>query len=157
MYKRQDRNCALKEKIVALAQRHRRYGAGMIYLKLGQSGELVNHKRVDRLYVEAGLQVKKRRRKKIPMSDRHPLERPTAANQVWSMDFVFDRTAEGRSIKSLTVVDDATHEAVAIVPERALGGNQLVRVLEQLAGTRGVPKAIRTDNGKEFCSRAMLT
>ena len=98
----QDRNCALKKKIVALAQRHRRYGAGMIYLKLGQSGELVNHKRVDRLYVEAGLQVKKRRRKKNPMSDRHPLERPTAANQVWSMDFVFDRTAEGRSIKSLT-------------------------------------------------------
>lgn len=153
----EDRNCALKERIVALAQRHRRYGAGMIYLKLRQAGELVNHKRVDRLYAEAGLQVKKRRRKKIPLSDRHPLERPTAANQVWSMDFVFDRTAEGRSIKSLTVVDDATHEAVAIVPERALGGNQLVRILEQLANTRGLPKAIRTDNGKEFCSRAMLT
>jgi transposase InsO family protein len=117
----------------------------------------VNHKRVDRLYAEAGLQVKKRRRKKIPIADRHPLERPTGANQVWSMDFVFDRTAEGRSIKSLTVVDDATHEAVAIVPERALGGNQLVRILEQLRSTRGLPKAIRTDNGKEFCSRAMLT
>ena len=153
----QDRNCVLKEKIIALAQRHRRYGAGMIYLKLRQAGEMVNHKRVDRLYAEAGLQVKKRRRKKIPLSDRHPLERPTSANQVWSMDFVFDRTAEGRSIKSLTVVDDATHEAVTIVPERALGGNQLVRILEQLASTRGLPKAIRTDNGKEFCSRAMLT
>lgn len=152
-----DRNCALKEKIITLAQRHRRYGSGMIYLKLRQAGEIVNHKRVDRLYAEAGLQVKKRRRKKIPLSDRHPLERPTAANQVWSMDFVFDRTAEGRSIKSLTIVDDATHEAVAIVPERALGGNQLVRILEQLASTRGLPKAIRTDNGKEFCSRAMLT
>ena len=152
-----DRNCALKEKIIALAQRHRRYGSGMIYLKLRQAGEIVNHKRVDRLYAEAGLQVKKRRRKKIPLSDRHPLERPTGANQVWSMDFVFDRTAEGRSIKSLTVVDDATPEAVAIVPERALGGNQLVRILEQLASTRGLPKAIRTDNGKEFCSRAMLT
>ena len=152
-----DRNCALKEKIIALAQRHRRYGSGMIYLKLRQAGEIVNHKRVDRLYAEAGLQVKKRRRKKIPLSHRHPLARPTGANQVWSMDFVFDRTAEGRSIKSLTVVDDATHEAVAIVPERALGGNQLVRILEQLASTRGLPKAIRTDNGKEFCSRAMLT
>ncbi len=129
----------------------------MIYLKLRQAGELVNHKRVDRLYAEAGLQVKKRRRKKIPIADRHPLERPNAANQVWSMDFVFDRTAEGRSIKNLTVVNDATHEAVAIVPERALGGNQLVRILEQLSTTRGLPKAIRTDNGKEFCSRAMLT
>lgn len=150
-----DRNCVLKEKIIALAQRHRRYGAGMIYLKLRQAGEIVNHKRVDRLYAQAGLQVTKRKRKKIPLSERHPLERPTTPNQVWSMDFVFDRTAEGRSIKSLTVVDDATHEAVAIVPERALGGHQLVRILEQLASTRGLPKAIRTDNGKEFCSRVM--
>ncbi|MBS7779025.1 IS3 family transposase [Acidovorax sp. CCYZU-2555] len=152
-----DRNCVLRQKIIALAQRHRRYGAGMIYLKLRQAGELVNHKRVDRLYTQAGLQVKKRKRKKIPLAQRHPLERPTAANQVWSMDFVFDRTAEGRSIKSLTVIDDATHEAVAIVPERALSGNQLVRILEQLASTRGLPKAIRTDNGKEFCGRAMVS
>ena len=72
------------------------------------------------------------------------------------MDFVFDRTAEGRIIKSLTVVDDATHEAVAIVPERAMGGHQLTRILDQLATMRGLPKAIRTDNGKEFCGRAML-
>lgn len=152
-----DRNSALKERIIALAQRHRRYGAGMIYLKLRQSGMVVNHKRVDRLYAEAGLQVRRRKRKKIPVADRHPLERPLAANQVWSMDFVFDRTAEGRVIKNLTVVDDATHEAVAIVPERAMGGQQLVRILDQLAKTRGLPKAIRTDNGKEFCSRALLT
>ena len=152
-----DRNAALKERIIALAQRHRRYGAGMIYLKLRQAGEVVNHKRVDRLYAEAGLQVRKRKRKKIPVADRHPLERPLLANQVWSMDFVFDRTAEGRVIKNLTVVDDATHEAVAVVPERAIGGQQLVRILDQLAKTRGLPKAIRTDNGKEFCSRALLT
>ena len=152
-----DRNCQLRQKIVALAQRHRRYGAGMIYLKLRQAGELVNHKRVERLYAQAGLQLRKRKRKKIPQADRSPLGRPSAANQMWSMDFVFDRTAEGRSIKSLTVVDDATHEAVAIVPERALGGQHLVRILEQLACTRGLPQAIRTDNGKEFCGKAMLS
>jgi transposase InsO family protein len=146
----------LKEKIIALAKRHHRYGAGMIYLKLLQAGEIVNYKRVDRLYAQAGLQVKKRKRKKIPPAERNPLERPMAANQVWSMDFVFDRTAEGRSIKNLTVVDDATHEAVAIVPERAMGDHQLVRILDQLATTRGLPKAIRTDNGKEFCGRFML-
>jgi len=92
-----DRNCALKEKIITLAQRHRRYGSGMIYLKLRQAGEIVNHKRVDRLYAEAGLQVKKRRRKKIPLSDRHPLERPTAANQVWSMDCI--PLLQGNSIR----------------------------------------------------------
>ncbi|MFC3534082.1 IS3 family transposase [Vogesella facilis] len=152
-----NRNAALKAKIIALAQRHRRYGVGMIYLKLRQKGMQVNHKRVDRLYAEAGLQIRRRKRKKVPVADGHPLTRPLAANQVWSMDFVFDRTAEGRVIKSLTVVDDATHEAVAIVPERAMSGLHLTRILDQLAQTRGLPKAIRTDNGKEFCSHAMLT
>ena len=129
----------------------------MIYLKLRQNGMVVNHKRVDRLYAEAGLQIRRRKRKKIPLSERHPPARPAAANQVWSMDFVFDRTAEGRIIKNLTIVDDATHEAVAIVPARSISGMQLTHVLDQLARIRGLPKAIRTDNGKEFCSRAMLT
>lgn len=152
-----DRNLALREQIVALAHRHRRYGAGMIYLKLRQAGQPVNHKRVDRLYAEAGLQVRRRKRKKVPVSDRQPLGRPQKANQVWSMDFVFDRTAEGRVIKCLTVVDDATHEAVAVVPERAIGGHALTRILDRLAIQRGLPQAIRTDNGREFCGRAMLT
>jgi transposase InsO family protein len=72
------------------------------------------------------------------------------------MDFVFDRSAEGRAIKCLTIVDEATHESVAIIPERTISGAQVTRVLDQLAVTRGVPAVIRTDNGKEFCSRAML-
>lgn len=152
-----DRNQALRKRIIALAHRHRRYGAGMIYLKLRQAGQPVNHKRVERLYTEAGLQVRRRRRKKVPVSDRQPLGRPLSANQVWSMDFVFDRTAEGRVIKCLTVVDDATHEAVAIVPERAIGGHALTHILDRLAMRRGLPQAIRTDNGKEFCGQAMLS
>ena len=65
-----DTNAALRTRIVALAHRHRRYGAGMIYLKLRQAGEPVNHKRVERLYTEAKLQVRRRRRKKIPLADR---------------------------------------------------------------------------------------
>ncbi len=152
-----DQNQALRDQIVALAHRHRRYGAGMIYLKLRQAGQRVNHKRVDRLYAEADLQVRRRRRKKVPVADRQPLGRPLSANQVWSMDFVFDRTAEGRVIKCLTVVDDATHESVAIVPERAIGGYALTRILDRLALERALPQAIRTDNGKEFCGRVMLT
>jgi transposase InsO family protein len=152
-----DRNHALRQRIVALAHRHRRYGAGMIYLKLRQEGLQINHKRVERLYAEARLQVKRRKRKKIPVADRQPLARPQKANQIWSMDFVFDRTADGRVIKCLTIVDDATHEAVTVAPERAIGGHRLTRLLDELAILRGLPRAIRTDNGKEFCGRAMLT
>ena len=152
-----DHNQALRERIVALAQRHRRYGAGMIYLKLRQEGLGVNHKRVDRLYAEAALQIKRRKRKKIPIGERQPLFRPEHADHVWSMDFVFDRSADSRVIKCLTVVDDATHEAVAVVVERAMGGELLTRIMERICRERGYPQVIRTDNGKEFCGKAMLT
>jgi transposase InsO family protein len=152
-----DQNEALREQIVALAHRHRRYGAGMIYLKLRQAGCNVNHKRVDRLYREARLQVRRRKRKQVALGERQPLIRPTQANQVWSMDFVFDRTIEGRVLKCLTIVDDATHEAVAIIPERAISGQSLTRMLQRIALSRTLPQIIRTDNGKEFCSKAMLS
>jgi putative transposase len=111
---RPDRNVELRQLILALAQRHKRYGVGMIHLKLQQVGLLVNYKRVERLYQEAKLQVRRRKRKKVPVGERQPLARTTAANEVWSMDFVFDHTAEGRVLKCLTVVDDATHEAVVM-------------------------------------------
>ncbi|OLG79474.1 transposase [Xanthomonas oryzae pv. oryzae] len=111
---REDRNVELRERILALAHRHRRYGVGMISLKLRQEGRLVNYKRVERLYCEQQLQVRRRTRKKVPVGERAPLLRPTKANPVWSMDVVFDRTAEGRAIKCLVIVDDATHEAVTI-------------------------------------------
>ena len=84
---------ALREATVALAHRHRRYGAGMIYLKLRQRGLAGNHKRVERLYGEAGLQVQRRRRNKVTVGERQPLVKPGQANEVWSMDFVFDRSA----------------------------------------------------------------
>ena len=154
---RPDRNVALRERILALAQRYKRYGVGMIHLKLRQAGLPVNYKRVERLYQEAKLQVRRRKRKKVAMADRQPLLRPARANEVWSMDFVFDRTAEGRVLKCLTIVDDATHEAVAIEVERAISGHGVVRVLERLVLGRGLPKVIRTDNGKEFCGKAMVT
>jgi putative transposase len=154
---RPDRNVAVREHIVALAQRHRRYGVGMIHLKLRQAGELINYKRVERLYRLEKLHIRRRRRKKIPMSDRQPLIRPGRANEIWSADFVFDRVASGRMIKCLVIVDDATHEAVAIVPEHTIGGDHLTRILDSICSQRGKPSIIRTDNGPEFTGKAMLT
>ncbi len=151
-----DRNGALREEILRLAHRHRRYGAAMIYLKLRQQGWTVNHKRVERLYAAEGLQVRRRKRKKVPLADRQPLVRPGAANEVWSLDFVFDRVADGRAIKCLAIVDDATHECVALVPAYAMSGRQVVDVLEQLGESRGLPQVIRSDNGREFIGKAML-
>jgi putative transposase len=154
---RPDRNVALRTRIVTLAQRHRRYGVGMIHLKLRQAGEAVNYKRVERLYRLEKLHIRRRRRKKIPVSERQPLIRPGAANEVWSMDFVFDRVASGRTLKCLAIVDDATHEAVAVMAEHTIGGDHLTRILDGICSQRGKPRVIRTDNGPEFVGKAMLT
>ncbi|GHD56148.1 hypothetical protein GCM10007350_02680 [Jeongeupia chitinilytica] len=129
----------------------------MIYQKLRRSGWAVNHGRGERLYALAGLQVRRRKRKKVPPAERQPLLRPLAANEVWSMDFVFDRSAEGRVIKCLTIVGDAPHEAVAVIPEGAISGEVLTRQPDRLGFWRGLPRIIRTDNGKACCGRAMLS
>lgn len=152
-----DRNTGLRQEIVALAHRYKRYGAGMIYLKLRQKGLKVNHKRVDRLYAIEMLQLKKRRRKKVPAADRQPLVRPVAADVVWSADFVFDRIAGGRALKCLAIVDDATTDSVALEVDHAMSGQYVTRVLDRISLERGLPQVIRTDNGPEFISRAMLT
>ncbi|OLI09964.1 hypothetical protein DXO248_02385, partial [Xanthomonas oryzae pv. oryzae] len=89
---------------------------------------------------------------------RAPLLRPTKANPVWSMDVVFDRTAEGRAIKCLVIVDDATHEAVAIDVERAISGHGVVRVLDRLAGPTQVPSAtLFSTADPRFLSKHWLT
>lgn len=153
---RPDRNVELRERILRLAQRHKRYGVGMIYLKLRQAVLPVNYKRVERLYQEAKLQARRRQRKKVALGEWQPLLRTALANEVWSMDFVFNRTAEARVIKCLTIVDDATHESVAFEVERAISGCGVSRVLDRLAISRGLPKVIRADNGKEFCRKVMV-
>ena len=142
--RKDDGNGPLRERIAALAHRHRRHGYRMIHLRLAQEGWSVNLKR-----------VRRRKRKKIGSGERQPLVRPARANEVWSMDFVFDRLASGRSLKCLTVVDDATQEAVAIEPDTAISGMAVARILGQLKMSRGLPKVIRSDNGREFCGRAM--
>ena len=98
--------------------------------------------------------VRRRKRKKVALADRQPLLRPSRQNEVWSVDFVFDRLADGRSLKCLTVVDDCTHEAVAVHPDRSMSGAYVARILERLKHERGLPKVIRSDHGSEFCGKA---
>ncbi len=90
--------------------------------------------------------VRKRRRKKLPVPERQPLVRPTQPNEVWSMDFVFDELANGRRVKTLTVVDDCSKEVVQIAVDTSIPALYVARVLDQVAAQRGLPKVIRTDN-----------
>lgn len=81
--------------------------------------------------------VRKRKRKKVAIAEHQPLIGPQRANEVWSMDFAFDRVADGRSLKCLTAVDDATHESVTIEIESAFSGIQVTQILDRLKAERG--------------------
>ena len=107
-------NVTLTARIVDLAHARRRFGYRRIHDLLRREGVQANHKRVYRLYSEAGLSVRKRRRRKLVMLDRQILQQSAGPNETWSMDFVMDTLANGRRIKCLTVVDDFTRECLDI-------------------------------------------
>ncbi len=121
---RLDRNVELREQILTLAQRYKRYGVGMIASSSDKRGARELQARGTAISggVAAGKALEA---EEGARGCAQPLLRPTAVNQVWSMDFVSDRTAEGRVLTCLTIVDDATHEAVAIEVERAISGRCL--------------------------------
>jgi len=116
----------------------------------------VNHKRVWRLYKLNGLSVRKRRKAKRVSLERTPLSASRHVNDTWSADFVMDALANGRRIKCLTVVDDFSRECMDIAVGYGMGGQYVARVLDQVGQFRGYPKAIRTDQGPEFTSRAFM-
>jgi putative transposase len=147
---------ALKTKIVEIAHTRRRFGYRRVHDLLRPDFPGVNHKRVYRLYTEANLTVRKRKKVRRPPAERTPLNIATKVNEVWSMDFVSDSLANGRRLKCLTVADDFSHEAVDIAVDYGISGEYVIRLLDQAARFRGYPAAVRTDNGPEFTSRAFI-
>ena len=146
----------LGERIVDIAHVRRRFGYRRIHDLLRQEFPGVNHKRVYRLYKNANLAVRRRKKVKRPPNERVPLQIARKVNDVWSMDFVSDSLSNGRRIKCLTVADDFSHECVDIAVDFGISGQYVTRLLDQAAIFRGYPIAVRTDNGPEFTSRAFL-
>jgi putative transposase len=146
---------SLRTRIIDLAYARRRFGYRRIHDLLRREGIHANHKKVYRLYRDAALSVRKRRRRKGVMIDRQALYVPTKPNEIWSIDFVMDALASGRRIKCLTIVDDFTRECLDIAVDYGISGGYVARVLETVSQFRGVPRAIRTDQGPEFTSRAL--
>jgi putative transposase len=150
-------NQELGARIVELAHARRRFGYRRIHDLLTREGhEVKNHKRVWRLYKLNELTVRKRRKAKRISLERTPLAASRHVNDTWSIDFVMDALATGRRIKCLTVVDDFSRECVDIAIDYGMGGQYVARVLDQVGQFRGYPKAIRTDQGPEFTSRAFM-
>ena len=145
----------LRARIEEIAAVKRRYGYRRVYLRLRREGWEVNRKRVYRLYREAGLAVRRRKRKRIGVFERKPLPKPTAANVSWSMDFVADGLIGGRRLRCLTIVDDCTRECLAIEVDTSLPGLRVQAVLDRLADIRGLPQSITVDNGPEFDGKVL--
>lgn len=146
----------LRRRLRELAGTHVRYGYRRLTVLLRREGWHVNAKRVYRLYREEGLIVRTKQRRK--MARRQRIETPMAArpNQCWSMDFVSDKFADGRSFRILTVLDQSTRECVALEADRSMTGKKVADVLERAQQERGrLPESITVDNGSESSGRAL--
>jgi putative transposase len=140
----------LRERISELAAEKRRYGYRRIHVLLRREGWQVNRKRTYRLYREAGLAVRRRKRKRIALFERKSLPKPATVNHSWSMDFVADGLVGGRKLRCLTIVDDYSRECVALEVDTSINGRRVASVLDRLADLRGLPVSITVDHGPEF-------
>jgi len=139
-----------------LAAQYPRFGYRRIRVFLERRGMRMSTDRAHRIWRRAGLQVpRKRSRRRIATGRPRPLA-PSGANQVWAYDFVFDACANGQTLKCLTVVDEFTRECLAIDVGGSIRSGRVIEVLSKLVSVRGAPRYLRSDNGSEFISRAIL-
>jgi putative transposase len=139
-----------------LASHYPRYGYRRIQVFMGRRGQAMSPDRTHRLWRLHRLQVPvKKPRRRVSSGRPRPLP-ATAMGHVWAYDFVFDRCANGQQLKCLTVVDEFTHECLAIDVAGSIRSGRVIEVLSRLVSVHGSPKHLRSDNGPEFVSRAVL-
>jgi putative transposase len=148
---------ALSKEIKRLARRHPRFGYRRIHAMLARRGWTVNLKRVRRLWNELGLKrpLRLRKPRKLgpkPGTSANSCVRQPAGfkNDVWTCDFIHDRTADGRPLKWLTVMDEYTRECLVLHAAGSMTGADVRRIVARVIGRRGAPTRIRSDNGSEF-------
>jgi putative transposase len=151
-----DPRAEMRIRLRDLAASRPRYGFRRLHILLRREGWCVNHKLVYRLYCEEGLGIRRktpRRRRSCRVRQERPV--PDHVGHIWSMDFMADQLFNGQRFRLLTLVDNFSRESLAIRVGQRLTGDDVVQVLEGVAGTHGKPKAIRVDNGPEFISKSL--
>lgn len=145
----------LRERLIAAAREKPKWGYRRLQLKLQASGMQVNHKRVYRVYREAGLLIRRKRRKRLL---RAGAARPilSGPNEEWALDFVHDAAESGRKFRVLSVIDVYTRECLVLEVDTSFASRRVTRELEKIVAARGRPLAMRCDNGPEFTSRHFL-
>jgi putative transposase len=153
---RAERDTPSLEAMKRLAAQYPRYGYRRIRIFLRREGHRMSRHRAHRLWRLAGLQLPRRRpRRHVAHSRPRPLP-AFGANHVWAYDFVFDTCANGQSLKCLTVIDEFTRECLAIDVAGSIRSGRVIEVLTRLVSERGAPRFLRSDNGPEFVSKAIL-
>lgn len=145
----------LRAKLKELAYENLRWGYKLLWGALRVQGIMVNHKKVYRLYKEEKLELRRKGKKRFKSELRGQPAKPVAPCQLWSMDFVSDALCDGRNFRTLNLVDTFTRQCLAIETDTSLGGERVVRVLENVMAQRGKPQVIQIDNGPEFRSKVL--
>jgi putative transposase len=153
-----ERDKELVSKMHELARKHPRYGYRRVAALLRADGWRVNNKRVRRLWRREGLKIPKEVKKKRRLGhsgNSCTRRRAVRRNEVWSYDFLFDQTADGRQLKILPIVDEFTRECLVMLVGRSLGARDVIKALAKAAAQRGMPEHLRSDNGPEFIADAV--
>ena len=127
-----------------------RFGYRRLHVLLRREEMVINRKKTYRLYREEKLHLRPKKRRRITSSVRVAPVAPTHANAIWTLDFVHDNLACGRSFRALNIMDAWSREALAIEADTSLTGKHVVRVLDALIELRGKPQLLQMDNGSEF-------
>ena len=143
---------ALKLRLCEFAFARPRYGYERLHILLRREGWHVNRKKVYRLYHEAGLMVRTKRRRKRASHLRTTPPLPTKTNERWSMDFVSDTLADSRRFRVLTAIDIFSRESLTLAVDFSLDATKVTAALDRVIARRGAPAMITIDNGTEFTS-----
>lgn len=151
-------NAEIADWLIRLTDNQKNWGFGLCYLYLRNvKGYRWNHKRVYRIYRKLELNLRIKPKKRIVRGKPEPLAVPTTINDCWSMDFMHDQLADGRSYRLFNVIDDFNREGLTIDVDFSLPAARVMRSLDQVIEWRGKPKQIRCDNGPEYISGLLAT
>ena len=145
----------IREELVLLSEQHYTWGFWMMYHRLRNRGFGWNHKRVYRIYTSLKLNLRSKRKKRLPARVKEPLLRPIYPNVTWSMDFMHDTLECGKKVRSLNIIDDFNREILTITIDTSLPSSKVISQLKQLVEWRGKPDKIRVDNGPEFIAEKL--
>lgn len=150
-------NSALKKLVYELSIEHPRYGYRKIYQMIKDLSTAVSKETIRAIRKQEGLQIVKKQRKKRAFPSSIKLRKAEHINHVWSWDFMFDVTADGRKIKIVNIIDEYSRECLASFAARSITARDIFRILQKLIAERGLPSYIRSDNGPEFVAKFIKT